>query len=150
MEKRVKYSLIFLAKSLRAARFFVIYFTSVAEVRWLAPKKNWAGKKVRIFFDGSEKRGEKGGRTARKQPGIILTVQMVVRLHYADVTCRHKRCRRVVRIDGALIKGWRCYSSRRRRDMRLCSTSSGSQLRYSMLCTASVRGASTCRQRARS
>ena len=40
----------FLAKLLRAARFFVIYFTSVAMGRVLRQEKIWPSKKVWNFF----------------------------------------------------------------------------------------------------
>ena len=51
----------FLAKSLRAARFFVIYFTSVARGEDHRQEKIWAPKKSCKFFLITKIGGENGG-----------------------------------------------------------------------------------------
>ena len=87
-----------------------------------------------------------GLKTDRLYPDCPDGCANAIRMHSTLQTLVQRRCRA---LETLLDAGW-CYSSRRRRDMRLCSTACGSQLPYSMLCTASVRGASTCRHLARS
>jgi hypothetical protein len=60
----VKLTLEFLAKSLRAARFFVIYFTSVARGERQVQEKIWAPKKSWKFFLVTKIGGENGGHPA--------------------------------------------------------------------------------------
>jgi hypothetical protein len=60
----VKLALKFLAKLLRAARFFVIYFTSVARGAGRVQEKIWAPKKLGNFFWGAKFEGENGGYPA--------------------------------------------------------------------------------------
>ena len=64
----MKSVLIFQAKLLRAARFFVIYFTSVAEEMRHAKEKNLVGKKMRIFFGSGKKEEKLSGQPPKKRP----------------------------------------------------------------------------------
>ena len=87
-----------------------------------------------------------GLKTARLYPDCPEGCANAIRMHCTLQIRVQRRCRALE----TLLEAGLYYSSRRRRDMRLCSTACGSQLPYSMLCTASVRGASTCRHLARS
>ena len=68
----MKLALKFLAKLLRAARFFVIYFTSVARGAGRVQEKIWAPKKVGNFFFGQNLKGKTEGIRLEKQFGFTL------------------------------------------------------------------------------